>query len=105
MLLNSTKEVLDILAYAHSIYRQKQDQVHIVTYAHKRYRLTRLLEQKGLDTALNKYTFQAALIEKQLDDVLLLYYQYVASVKLTKALGGGYCENDIPLVKRTLAEQ
>ena len=104
LLLNSTKEVLDVLASAKAAYQQKHDQDEVVIYARKTYRLTRLLELKGLRSAVDRYTAESELIQKQLDDVLLLYQQYMVTVKLTKALGGGYCQNHIPLVNRVMSK-
>lgn len=102
LLLQSTQEVLDALVFAQSMYQQKQQQVAIVNDAKKRYELTALREKMGLDNQLDKYYLQEEVIEKELTDLLLLYNQYVASVKLTKALGGGYCQRIIPLVKTKL---
>lgn len=55
-----------------------------------RYNLTLLRKKKGIDSALIAYQFQEELIQKKLEDVELLYQQYIVSVSLIKALGGGY---------------
>ena len=99
MLLQSTQEVLDVLAFAKDMYQQKREQDHIVSYAKQDYELTNLREQKGLDSLFNVYLLQEQVIQKRLANVTLLYNQYLASVKLVKALGGGYCQCTIPLVK------
>ena len=101
LLLTSTKEVLDAIVLARSITKQKQDQVQLVNFAQKSYNLTVLREQKGLDSDLNCYYYQVELLQKQLDEIVLIYNQYVASIKLTKALGGGYCQDRVPLINRS----
>jgi NodT family efflux transporter outer membrane factor (OMF) lipoprotein len=101
LLLRSTQEVLDVLAFAENIYQQKKEQVHIVEYAKQRYDLSHLRQQKGLDNLFDLYFLKEDVIQKSLVNVTLLYNQYLASVKLTKALGGGYCQNNIPLVNNS----
>ena len=77
---------------------KKEDQLQIVDAAKERFELTVLRQQKGLDNLLTQYAFQEEWIQKQLDDVSLLYSQYLAAVKLIKALGGGYhSEYSVPL--------
>lgn len=105
LLLRSTQEVLDVLAFAQSVYQQKREQGGIVNDAQKRYALTTLRQKMGLDNQFDTYYLQEEVIEKQLSDVVLLYNQYVASIKLTKSLGGGYCQTDIPLVKPSRIQQ
>lgn len=100
LLLRSTQEILDVLAFAQDIYHQKAQQVEIVNYAEQRYSLIRLRQQKGLDSQFDIYYLQEEVIQKKLINVTLLYNQYLASVKLTKALGGGYYQTEVPLVKK-----
>lgn len=90
LLLQSAGEVADLIVLARSIFEQKQDQQQIVDAAKARYELTALRAQKGLDNLLTQLYMREELIQKQLDDVSLLYSQYLAAVKLIKALGGGY---------------
>ncbi|MCW8410354.1 efflux transporter outer membrane subunit [Legionella sp. PATHC035] len=101
LLLYSTQEVLDVLAFAEDIYQQKKEQNQVVEFAKQRYELSYLRQKKGLDSVLDVYLFQEDVIQKKLVDVALLYNQYLASIKLTKALGGGYYQNTIPLVKNS----
>ena len=100
LLLQSTQEILDVLSFAKDIYRQKQQQGQAVYYAEQRYSLTRLRQEKGLDSDFDIYYLQEDVIQKKLINTALLYNQYLASIKLTKALGGGYCQATVPLVKR-----
>ncbi len=98
LLLKSAQEVADLLVLAQTIYQQKQDQEQIVQAAAERFALTNLRQQKGLDNMLSWYLSKEEWIFKQLDDVSLLYSQYLATIKLIKALGGGYrSEYDVPL--------
>ncbi|STX43773.1 outer membrane efflux lipoprotein [Legionella donaldsonii] len=99
LLLRSTQEVLDVLAFARSVYQQKQDQVALIVSAEKRLGLTQLRQQKGLDSQFSDYALREEVIEQKLINTTLLYNQYLASVKLTKVLGGGYCQTEIPLVR------
>lgn len=99
LLLDSAKEVTDLLALARSVYEQKGMQNQIVSNAKKRYELTILRRQKGLDNVLSDYAYLEELIFKQLEDVTLIYNQYLVSIKLIKALGGGYHAECIPLKK------
>lgn len=99
LLLRSTQEILDSLDFASSIYQQKKEQIGIVSDAQQRYQLVNLRQQKGLDSQFELYQQQEELIQKRLVDISLTYNQYLASIKLIKALGGGYVETDIPLVK------
>ncbi|KTD33710.1 outer membrane efflux lipoprotein [Legionella nautarum] len=100
LLLRSTQEVLDVLAFAQDVYKQKKEQTEIVNYSERRYNLTKLRQQKGLDSDFDMYYYQEAVIENKLANVNLLYNQYLASIKLIKALGGGYCQTEVPLVKK-----
>ena len=90
LVLKSFQEVADLLALGRSIYGQKEQQDKIVVNAGERYRLTLLLQEKGIDSAFPVYSTLEELLKKQLDDVQLLYSQYLVSVKLIQALGGGY---------------
>ncbi|KTD67635.1 outer membrane efflux lipoprotein [Legionella santicrucis] len=101
LLLYSTQEVLDVLAFAEDIYQQKEEQEHVVELAKQRYELSYLRQKKGLDSLFDLYFLQEEVIQKRIVDVTLLYNQYLASIKLTKALGGGYYQNTIPLVKNS----
>lgn len=88
--LKSVQEIADLLVFATSVYEQREKQTGIVTSAKNRYDLTLLRQQSGLDNALQAYAFQIAWIEKRIEEIQLVYSQYLAAVKLIKALGGGY---------------
>lgn len=90
LILQSVQEVSDLLAIGHSVYDQKRQQEGVVASALMRYQLTALRQANGLDDALAVYRSLEALIQKELEDVELLYGQYLVSIRLTKALGGGY---------------
>ena len=90
LILKSFQEVADLLAIGKSIYGQKGQQARIVTNASERYRLTQLRQQRGLDNGLDLYRFLDEQLQAQLEDLQLLYGQYLVSIKLIKALGGGY---------------
>jgi len=96
-LLDSTKEVADLIVFAQSIYEQKYLQQNIVEEALELYELISLRHAEGLDNLLSLYASRLRLIEKQLGDVDLLYNQYLASIKLIKSLGGGYISEYLPI--------
>jgi NodT family efflux transporter outer membrane factor (OMF) lipoprotein len=98
LILRSASEVADLLVLAQSIFQQKLDQDQIIQAAQARYHLTAHRQLSGLDNALSSYFVKEELILKQLDNATLLYSQYLAAVKLFKALGGGYqSEYALPL--------
>lgn len=100
LLLKSAGEVADLLVLAKSLFQQKRDQDQIIEAAQTRYDLTKLRQISGLDNIISQYYVREELILKELDDVSLLYTQYVAAIKLIKALGGGYESSySIPLTK------
>ncbi len=100
LLLKSASEVADLLVLAKSIFEQKSAQDLIIEAAQTRYDLVLLRQQSGLDNLLSQYLAEEEWILKALDDVSLLYNQYLAAIKLTKALGGGYqSEYSVPLKK------
>ena len=96
-ILQSTKEVADVIVYAKSVYQQKALQEKIVKEAADLYSLIELRYSKGLDDILSVYASRIQLIEKELEDINLLYNQYVASIKLIKSLGGGYTSEYLPI--------
>lgn len=90
LLLKSFQEVTDLLAMGRAVYGKKEEQDKTVRNSEERYYLIRLLQEKGIDNALDVYRALEELLKKQLDDVQLLYTQYLVSVQLIRALGGGY---------------
>lgn len=98
LLLKSAQEVADLLILAQTIYQQKKDQEEIVEASQERFALTDLRQRKGLDNRLTWYFAKEEWIHKQLEDISLLYSQYLATIKLVKALGGGYrSEYELPM--------
>jgi NodT family efflux transporter outer membrane factor (OMF) lipoprotein len=98
LILKSFQEVADLLAIGKSIYSQKQEQEEIVDLASRRTELAKLRAAKGIDNALATLSLFEEQLVRQLKDIQLLYNQYLVSVKLTKALGGGYvqkCKNNV----------
>jgi NodT family efflux transporter outer membrane factor (OMF) lipoprotein len=92
LLLNSAKEVADLLCHARTVFKQKQEQQEIVILAKKRFDLTLLKRVSGLDSKFQTYSLTEEVINKELEDVSLLYKQYFVTIMLIRALGGGfYC--------------
>lgn len=92
LILKGFQEVADLLAMGRSVYGEKEKQMQIVSNSFSRYRLTKLRQKNGIDSALVGYQFLEEWIQKQLEDVELLYQQYLVSIALIKSLGGGYIE-------------
>jgi NodT family efflux transporter outer membrane factor (OMF) lipoprotein len=90
LILQSVQEVADVLSFGRTVYSQEALQQQIVKKAKERFDLATLLQQKGLDNQLSTWLLEIEYIERNLEEAALLYNQYVASVKLIKALGGGY---------------
>lgn len=90
LLLQSASEVADLLVLAKTTFEQKADQELIVKAAQNRYDIITLRQLSGLDNSFAEYFIKEELILKELDNVSLLYTQYLATIKLIKALGGGY---------------
>ena len=98
LLLRSTQEVLATLVYAQTVFQHQQEQQHIVHLATERLNLVQLNQRSGLNSEISVYDLRETLIQKQLTQLNFLYNQYVAVIKLNKALGGGYSQASIPLV-------
>lgn len=90
LVLASAQEVADLLAAGISIYSRKMEQERILESARKRYDLTLLLKQSGLNSLFDAYDVQIELFYDELENIDLVYGQYVTTVKLIKALGGGW---------------
>lgn len=90
LLLQSSQEVADLLSLINSIFKKRDDQKVIVNEAAFRRDLVTLNFKKGLDDLLAVYAVEEEWIEKALEEAELVYAQYAASIKLIKALGGGY---------------
>ena len=98
LLLKSASEVADLLVLARATFQQKTDQELIVDAAQTRYDITTLRQLSGLDNQISQYFIEEELILKELDNISLLYTQYLATIKLIKALGGGYqSDYSVPL--------
>jgi NodT family efflux transporter outer membrane factor (OMF) lipoprotein len=90
LILQCFQQVANLFAIGKAVYEKRERQLQIVANAVERYDLTQLLLQQGVDSALDAYELLEEQIHMQLADVELLYQQYLVSVNLIKALGGGY---------------
>ncbi len=99
LLLKSAQEVLDVLAFAEAVNLQNKEQQGILESARERYQLITLRNKKGLDSLFAVYRQREEVLMYALTEASLRYDQYVAAIKLIKALGGGYHSHTIPLVK------
>lgn len=90
LVLASAQEVADLLSLAQAIYEQKIEQDQIVDNAQERYWLTLIRKKSGLDSRFSQFSMEIELLNKQIENINLLYGQYLTTIKLIKALGGGY---------------
>lgn len=97
LLLASVQEVADLLSFAKSVYLIKSEQNSIIDITRKRLNLAKIRNKTGLDSKFEEYAIQDSLIQKELENTTLIYNQYLVSLKLIKALGGGYCASCVPL--------
>jgi NodT family efflux transporter outer membrane factor (OMF) lipoprotein len=93
LILKSFNQVADLLAIGRSVYAEQEKQERIVDNAKARFGLTLLRTKNGIDNKLAAYRVQEEFILKKLEEVQLLYQQYVVSISLSRALGGGYGAN------------
>jgi NodT family efflux transporter outer membrane factor (OMF) lipoprotein len=97
LILQSFNSVADLLAIGRFVYGEKEKQLQIVDNAKARFGLTLHRMDSGIDTRLTAYRVQEEFIQKKLEDVELLFQQYVVNISLVKALGGGYfCKGSQP---------
>lgn len=95
LILQSFKQVADLLVIGNATYKEREKQLQIVQNASERYDLTKLKQRKGINSALVSYKVLEEKINKEIADVELLYQQYAVNISLIKALGGGYiCPNN-----------
>jgi NodT family efflux transporter outer membrane factor (OMF) lipoprotein len=97
LVLQSAQEVADLLVLAQSIFEQKAEQDRVVSASQERVSLITMRKKSGLNSRFDELAIQTELINKKLQNVSLLYGQYAATIKLIKALGGGYRAPCIPL--------
>lgn len=90
LLLKSVQEVADLIVLLNAIYEKRISQNTILESADFRFDLAALNYEMGLDNMLNVYQKEMEWIEKALVDVELIYSQYLLSINLIRALGGGY---------------
>lgn len=103
-ILECTKEVTDLIVFARSVFERKALQDKIVDEALELYELTDLRFSQGLDNLLSLLHSRYRLIEKQIEDINLLYSQYTAAIKLIKSLGGGYNSSYMPIQKEMVVD-
>lgn len=95
LVLESTKQVADLLVSLESVLARLSSQSQIIERAVFRTNLTRLNFEKGLDNYLAVYAIEEEWIEKSLENAVLIFEQYARSIELIKALGGGYDEKNL----------
>ncbi len=97
LLLKSAAEVADLVSTGRAVFQKKIEQERIVADASESYALTLLRTRKGLASGFEGYDYEEALIIQELADLDLLLSQYLISIQLIRALGGGYVAPFMPL--------
>ncbi len=95
LLLASLKEAADSLVLINRTYQQKASQKIIVEQAELKFNLLELRYTNGIDGLLTVYEMEMELLQKQLDDVMITFEQYLSVIQMIKALGGGYSTEDL----------
>lgn len=90
LVLDATKEVATYLTWFETTVQQQAQQEMIMQQALLRLELTQQNLDAGLDNALDLLYMRAEWIEKSLEETTRIYNQYLAAIRLIKALGGGY---------------
>ncbi len=93
LLLKSTQEIADLLSFLDAVFKKKDFQSSIVDQAELRYNIISHNYIRGLSDLLEVYMTEEEVILKCLENIELVYAEYLGAIKLIKALGGGYHEN------------
>ncbi|NDD58171.1 MAG: efflux transporter outer membrane subunit [Chlamydiae bacterium] len=104
LILQSTQEVADIISFAQSVFERKDLQQQIVSEAKELLNLIELRYEKGLDNLFAVYENRVKVYEKELEDLNLLYNQYLSSIRLIKSLGGGYISDLVPVKAQEVSQ-
>lgn len=96
LILTSAQEVSDLISNIKMAFSQKKLQERALEDARQRLFLTNLRLDGGLDTTFSVLDFEEEVISQDLKDLDILYSEYAFTIKLTKALGGGY-QTYVPL--------
>ncbi len=93
LLLKSTQEIADVLSFLEAVFQKKDCQSSIVDQAEIRNKIVTHNYVKGLSDLLEVYITEEQVIQESIDNIELIYAQYLGAIKLIKALGGGYHED------------
>jgi NodT family efflux transporter outer membrane factor (OMF) lipoprotein len=99
LILTSAQEVADVLSKLQMAYAQKQQQIQKVQDRLKRWDLTALRCEGGLDSQFSFLDYEEKWIESRLEETDFTYHQYIFAVQLIKSLGGGYISSVVPISK------
>lgn len=99
LFLRSLQEVTDSLVWMKSWYEKRAKQKVILEKAALKTNLYQSLQQIGIDNLIQVYQIQSEYVEKQLEEVEIIYNQYVSVVQLIKSIGGGYSAEDQKYLK------
>lgn len=95
LLLQSFKEAADSINWVASAYEQQNAQSTIVAEAFFKLGLQKDLYAKGISDLQSVYVYKEALYQEKIKEVLLIYQQYSAVIRLMESLGGGYQNQEL----------
>jgi NodT family efflux transporter outer membrane factor (OMF) lipoprotein len=90
LILSCVQEVCDLLVHIQTAFSQKKRQENSVACAENALSLIHMRNKSGIDSALIPLQYEEEVIYQKIKDLDLLYTQYLFSIKIIKALGGGY---------------
>ncbi|WP_126338867.1 efflux transporter outer membrane subunit [Legionella spiritensis] len=100
-LFAAVSEVMDSLAQMRSSHTSFLLEQKKLAAAGNELRLSKIRQNAGIDNQLQIYFFEKKLIENKIENVDKNLAQYLAALRLILSLGGGYCNQDIPIKKET----
>ncbi|MBX9924195.1 MAG: efflux transporter outer membrane subunit [Rhabdochlamydiaceae bacterium] len=99
LILTSAQEVADVVSKLQMAYAQKKQQIQRVQDRLKRWNLTALRCEGGLDSQFAFLDYEEKWIESKLEETDFTYHQYTFAVQLIKSLGGGYISPVLPIAR------
>lgn len=94
--LSAFQQTEDYLAAGRILAQELQQEADVVAAAQRYYDLASVRYRTGVDTFLNVYVAQTALLADQQTEINLRVQQMTTSVQLIEAIGGGWDDSKLP---------
>ena len=95
LILKSLQEVSDSLSSITSWYKQREIQENILLNASLKFDLIKQRTEIGIDSFINLNLQKEHLLEKEIDNIQIVYNQYISLIQLIKSLGGGIADQNL----------